>query len=208
VAQPGVFRALQTAAGHNRATYWPAQVLFTGLALTPVWVAGLVWGTAQRLCIDGSGPAVIGAALSRSRRSSSWAQGVLLRGRPTRSLLAAGHRCRAAGRWLLCAGVRAGAALGPAGRRPRSATLRGRCPSPSPLLPAVTLHTVPLQTINYDLAETIAWPRDSWRLIGPAEYHALPVAQRDRDHDQLAGNYGRGRGGRTGTARTSASRGL
>src|SRR3984957_19042256 len=39
-----VFRALQTAAGHNRATYWPAQVLFTGLALTPVWVAGLVWG--------------------------------------------------------------------------------------------------------------------------------------------------------------------
>ena len=38
-----VFRALQAQAWHNRATYWPAQVLFTGLALTPVWVAGLVW---------------------------------------------------------------------------------------------------------------------------------------------------------------------
>ena len=30
-------------AGHNRAVYWPAQILYTGLALTPVWVAGLVW---------------------------------------------------------------------------------------------------------------------------------------------------------------------
>src|SRR5215467_9169180 len=38
-----VFRALQEQAWHNRATYWPAQVLFTGIALTPVWVAGLVW---------------------------------------------------------------------------------------------------------------------------------------------------------------------
>ena len=38
-----MFRSLQTAAGHNRATYWPAQVLFTGLALTPVWVTGAVW---------------------------------------------------------------------------------------------------------------------------------------------------------------------
>ena len=38
-----VFRSLQTAAGHNRATYWPAQIFFTGVALTPLWVAGLVW---------------------------------------------------------------------------------------------------------------------------------------------------------------------
>jgi 4-amino-4-deoxy-L-arabinose transferase-like glycosyltransferase len=38
-----VFRALQTEAWHNRATYWPAQVLFTGLALTPIWVSGLIW---------------------------------------------------------------------------------------------------------------------------------------------------------------------
>src|SRR5260370_13166700 len=33
-----VFRVLQAQAWHNRATYWPAQALVTGLALTPVWV--------------------------------------------------------------------------------------------------------------------------------------------------------------------------
>src|SRR5258707_15125495 len=38
-----VFRSLQTEAGHNRATYWPGQVLYTGPVLTPVWVAGLIW---------------------------------------------------------------------------------------------------------------------------------------------------------------------
>ena len=38
-----MFRALQTAAWQNRATYWPAQIFFTGVALTPVWVAGLIW---------------------------------------------------------------------------------------------------------------------------------------------------------------------
>ena len=38
-----VFRALQGQAGHNRATYWLAQVLFTGLVLAPVWVAGAIW---------------------------------------------------------------------------------------------------------------------------------------------------------------------
>ena len=38
-----VFRALQTAAGHNRAVYWPAQILFTGVVLTPVWVGGAIW---------------------------------------------------------------------------------------------------------------------------------------------------------------------
>ena len=38
-----VFRTLQTAAGHNRAVYWVAQVLYTCPVLTPVWVAGLIW---------------------------------------------------------------------------------------------------------------------------------------------------------------------
>src|SRR5260370_300931 len=37
-----VFRVLQSAAGHNRAVYWPAQVLYTGMVLTPLWVAGAV----------------------------------------------------------------------------------------------------------------------------------------------------------------------
>ena len=37
-----VLRALQGDAGANRITYWPAQIFFTGPALTPIWVAGLV----------------------------------------------------------------------------------------------------------------------------------------------------------------------
>ena len=38
-----VFRALQGEAGHNRAVYWAAQVLYTGLVLVPVWVTGAIW---------------------------------------------------------------------------------------------------------------------------------------------------------------------
>jgi hypothetical protein len=56
-----------------------------------------------------------------------------------------------------------------------------------PLLPAATLRTVPLQKINYDLAETIAWPRQVAMIA--REYHALPAAQR-RHTTILTGNYG------------------
>ena len=38
-----VFRVLQTSAGHNRAVYWPGQMLYIGPVLTPVWVGGAVW---------------------------------------------------------------------------------------------------------------------------------------------------------------------
>src|SRR5690242_10346120 len=38
-----VFRTLQTAAGHNRAGYWPGQILYTGVVLTPLWLAGALW---------------------------------------------------------------------------------------------------------------------------------------------------------------------
>jgi hypothetical protein len=56
-----------------------------------------------------------------------------------------------------------------------------------PVLPAAFLRTVPLQNINYDLAETIAWPREV-QLIA-REYDALPAAQRARTA-LLTGNYG------------------
>ena len=38
-----VFRALQGSAGHNRAVYWLAQILFTGPVLAPVWITGAIW---------------------------------------------------------------------------------------------------------------------------------------------------------------------
>jgi hypothetical protein len=56
-----------------------------------------------------------------------------------------------------------------------------------PVLPARVLHTVPLQKINYDLGETIGWPRQV-ALIA-REYRALPAAQR-RHTTILTGNYG------------------
>ena len=38
-----VFHQLQGDAGHNRVVYWPAQVLYTSIALVPLWAGGLVW---------------------------------------------------------------------------------------------------------------------------------------------------------------------
>jgi hypothetical protein len=56
-----------------------------------------------------------------------------------------------------------------------------------PVLPARVLHTVQLQKINYDLAETIAWPR----LVAQVarEYHALPAGLRARTAI-ITANYG------------------
>jgi hypothetical protein len=175
-----VFRALQSAAGHNRAVYWPAQVIYTGLALTPVWVAGLVWGlrsdAARRFR-----PAVIAAVLAIVVQ-------FFLGGKPYYSsgaytiLLAAGSV--PAGRWLV---------PGPGTARRWALLAVGAVvtlaavPIAIPVLPAATLHTVPLQTINYDLAETIAWPREVGLIA--REYDALPAAQRDRT-TILTGNYG------------------
>jgi hypothetical protein len=54
-----------------------------------------------------------------------------------------------------------------------------------PVLPARVLHTVPLQKINYDLGEEIAWPR--LVALVAREYRAAPAAGRTTI---LAGNYG------------------
>jgi len=56
-----------------------------------------------------------------------------------------------------------------------------------PILPAATLRTVPLQKINYDLAESIAWPKQV--ALVARVYDALPPAER-RQTTILTGNYG------------------
>jgi hypothetical protein len=173
-----VFRALHGQAVHNLVVYWPAQILYTGIVLTPVWVAGLWWclrhPEARRFR-----PAGIAAVITL----------VLF-------FLAGGKPYYAGGiyTFLFAAGAipierrLARHALRPA----RAATALALSTAivaliALPLLPAAALATVPLQKINYDLAETIAWPREV--ALVAREYHALPAGQR-ASTAILAGNYG------------------
>lgn len=184
-----VFHHLQGEAGHNRAVYWIAQVVYTGVAVTPLWIAGLVWS--------------LRSAAGRTFRPVGIACAAVLvlqfvlGGKPyypggiyvflfAAGAVPAGARLTARpplGRWAL-------------GGRVSRLTARMTVVVASgaigalvalPLLPAATLRTVPLQKINYDLGETIGWPRQV-ALIA-REYRALPAAQR-RHTTILAGNYG------------------
>jgi hypothetical protein len=56
-----------------------------------------------------------------------------------------------------------------------------------PVLPAWTLRPVPLQKFNYDLAETISWPKEV--ALVARVYDSLPGPQR-RLTTVIAGNYG------------------
>ena len=179
-----VFRTLQGQAGHNRAVYWIAQVLYTGPVLVPVWVTGAVWSV-RSAAARAFRPAGIACVLVIA------AQFVLggkayYPGAAYTFLLAAG--CVPLERWL--------AARRPLARRIRPATamagamLAGAliaAPVTLPVLPAAALHTVPLQKINYDLGEEIAWPK--LVALVAREYRALPPAQR-RHTTILTANYG------------------
>ena len=179
-----VFRVLQTAAGHNRIVYWPAQVLYTGVVLTPVWVGGAVWSlrsVAARPFRPAAIACVIVIALQFVLGGKAYYPGAAFT-----LLLAAG--CVQLERRL--------AARAPRARRLAPAFAAGTAmvagavlaaPVALPVLPARALHTVPLQKINYDLGEEIAWPR-LVALVG-REYDARPAAQRART-TILAGNYG------------------
>ena len=179
-----VFHALQGAAGHNRAVYWPAQILYTGVALTPVWIVGLTWSlrseTARRFRPVAVACAIVLVVI------------FLLGGKPQYSgavytfLFAAGSVPLE--HWL--------SARRPLGGRIRAVQLMTTAilasaalalPLALPVLPASTLHTLPLQKINYDLGETIAWPK--LVALAAGEYHSLPRPQR-RLTTILAGNYG------------------
>ena len=207
-----VFSALSRDSGHNRLVYWPAQILYTGLALTPLWIAGLAW------CLrSGAGRRLRPAGLAAL---GTLAVFFVLGGKPYYAggvytfLFAAGSV--PAGRWL--AGDSAARQPEPPGIpgtsrdtagtfRDASGTSRRRpgrvrrmgvlaafvlsaavpVPMALPVYPARTLHQVPLQKINYDLGETIGWPR----LVAAVarQYRALPPAQRAAT-TILAGNYG------------------
>ncbi len=195
-----VFRALQTAAGHNRAGYWPAQILYTGVVLTPVWVAGAVWSlrsaAARRFrpvaiaCVAvialqfalGGKAYYSGAAFTFLLAAGCVALERRLAARTPRARQVGPIRTWPARTWparLVTPAILAGAAM-VAGAVPAA-------PVALSVLPARALHTVPLQKINYDLAETIGWPK--LVALVAREYDALPAAQR-RQTTILAGNYG------------------
>jgi hypothetical protein len=202
-----VFRALQTEAGHNRLVYWPAQVFYTGVALTPLWVAGAVWSlrsAAARPFRPVAIACVAVIALQFVLGGKAYYSGAAYT-----FLLAAG--CLPLERRL--GRRRASRADRPAreGRRTGSAFWPPAVPIPAfwtpafwaaaamvagaalgapvalPLLPARALHVVPLQKINYDLGEEISWP--SQVALVAREYRTLPAAQRART-TILTGNYG------------------
>ncbi len=174
-----VFHALAGAGGHNRLVYWPAQILYTGFALTPLWIAGLAWCVRDRAGL-------------RLRPAGLAAAGTLvfffvLGGKPYYAggvytfLFAAGSV--PAGRWL--AGARSWRRAGAVAALAVSAAVT--VPLALPVYPARTLHQIPLQKVNYDLGETIGWP--SLVAAVARQYRALPPAQRAAT-TILAGNYG------------------
>ena|SRR5487761_2053505 len=180
-----VFHALQRDAGHNRAVYWPAQVLYTGFAAAPLWVAGLValW---RRSSPD------------RRWRSLAVASMVvlivqfILGGKPYYVggifvLLFAAGAVALEHRWTArrARGLRS---LGPTTVMAALA-ISGLLTMPLaiPVLSAKSLHSLALQKINYDLAETIAWPREVAQVA--AVFHSLSHAQQIRTII-LTGNYG------------------
>ncbi len=179
-----VFRALQGAAGHNRAVYWPGQVLYVGPVLTPVWVAGAIWSL-RSAAARRFRPVAIGCVAAIALQFVLGGKAYYPGGAYT-FLLAAGSvplERRLAARRPLAGRIRPAAVFG-------AAMLAGAviaAPVALPVLPARTLHTVPLQKINYDLAETIAWPKLA--ALVAREYDSLPGAQRQHTAI-LAGNYG------------------
>jgi hypothetical protein len=179
-----VFRALQDQAGHNRATYWPAQVIFTGIVLTPVWVAGLIWALRSTEA-RAFRPAAIGCGLAVLLQFILGGKAYYPAGAYT-FMLAAG--CVPVSRWL--------ASRRPVlGRVPPAVAMTGAMllsaavilPVALPVLPARVLHTVQLQKINYDLAESIGWPQQV--ALVARVFDALPPGERHVT-TILAGNYG------------------
>jgi hypothetical protein len=184
-----VFRSLQGSAAHNRAVFWPAQILYTGPAVTPVWVAGVIWSlrspAARRFR-----PVAI-ACVSAITLQFVLGGKAYYPGAAFTFLIAAGAvplerwlaTRRRTGLTLLAREVRPATAV--AAAMVAGAALAA--PIALSVLPARTLHTVPLQKINYDLAETIAWPR--LVALVAREYRSLPAAQRQRTAI-VTGNYG------------------
>jgi 4-amino-4-deoxy-L-arabinose transferase-like glycosyltransferase len=166
----------------NLYSFIPAQLIYVGLVALPIWVAGLWW--------------LARSPEGRPYRAFAWAYGLLFAfflaslGKPYYLgpiygvMLPAGavaterylERRRQRG-WLSQRRILAAVLV---------VGLTG-LPIALPILPAATLHDVPLQDINYDLGETIGWPQ----LVNTVSrvYRSLP-ARRRATAVILTSNYG------------------
>jgi hypothetical protein len=177
-----ISRSIANGGSGTSAPRWellPFQPALLGLALSPIWIGGLVrllrggelrWGRALGVAyiaaavvfiVTGGKPYYLGGmfpvlAAAGAQPAVDW----LRRGRP---------RARA---WLL------GAAF--------AATLTA-APLTLPVVPAGDLHDTPIVALNYDAGETLAWPGFVHEIA--AVYRSLPAAQRSAAI-VLGSNYG------------------
>jgi 4-amino-4-deoxy-L-arabinose transferase-like glycosyltransferase len=176
-----VFSALQGSAGHNRAVFWPLQIPSTGIALVPLWVAGLVWclrGEAGRqlrplgwaavfvlLAVFAAGgkpyyPGGIFVVLFAAGSVPLEAWLVQVRERKQGQVQAAPRRRRRLG-WVAAAMVASGALL---------------LPVAVPVLPASGFRARAIVTLDYP-ADDVNWA-GLITLVG-RQYRALPAPQRE-----------------------------
>lgn len=165
-----VFHQLQQSAWQNRALYWPAQAVYTSIALVPLWAGGIAWALRD----------------ARLRALAIAAMAVL-----AAQFVLGGKPYYPGGIYTFCfaAGATALSQQRPAGRRAVLACVAGviSLPIALPVLPAAALARFPVQKINPDLGEEIGWPSQV-RLLARV-YAALPVQER-AVATVLASNYG------------------
>lgn len=164
-----VFRQLQQDAGHNRAVYWPGQVVYTSIALVPLWVGGMVWAL-RDAALRAAGIAAVALIV---------AQFVL------------GGKAYYPGgvyTFLFAAGATA-LSQRPVRWRPAVYCVAGAVSAliALPVLPAAELARYPVQKINYDIGEEIGWPSEVALLA--RTYNSLPSSER-AVATVITGNYG------------------
>ena len=169
-----VFHALQQDAWKNRLLYWPGQVLYTSIILSPLWVRGAAWSLRSSVYRPVGIAAVTVICAQFVLGGKTYYPGGIYT-------------------FLFAAGA---VSLGAVSLR--TSSVRGRigwyclaaavCSVISlPVLPAAALARFPAQKVNYDLGEEIGWTSQV-RLLADV-WRSLPPAERGRA-TLLAGNYG------------------
>jgi hypothetical protein len=164
-----VFGHLDQQAWQNRVLYWPIQVVYTSIALVPLWVGGIRWALRDpRLRVVGVAAVAVIVA----------------------QFVLGGKGYYPGGVYTFCFAAGATALSGSPLRRRAVVYCAAAAVSAVialPLLPAAALARFPVQKVNYDLGEEIGWP--SQVALVARVYDALPAPER-ADAAVIAGNYG------------------